>query len=101
MRRVRPAGGYRGRFRRRHPAVPCRLPLLGRSGGERAGRAMSQLIEDITALYREYRAAPILVAVWCVDRPDALARIRALLEREAPVAPTSIVGQIPIYERSE
>ncbi len=54
-------------------------------------------IDALKELYRAFRSKPIVIAVWCVDRPDALWRVRELVKKDAP-ADLPIVAQVPVYD---
>lgn len=64
------------------------------------GRPQQEIsIADLLSLWRELKRAPILVAVWCVDRPDAVWRMRALADGTATTPYTSaLVEGVPVYE---
>lgn len=53
------------------------------------------MLADLQETWRRLTATPIMVAVWCVDRPDALWRIRELVKGEAP---RSFASECPVYE---
>lgn len=56
-------------------------------------------LDDLVSIIERFRALPpVLVAVWCVDRPDALWRVRAMCRTEAPTSARMFGGDVPVYE---
>jgi hypothetical protein len=66
---------------------------------EGAMTATSDMLEAYRALKAKIDANPILIAIWCVDRPDALGRIRELVQTDK-LAPTTLpfTSQVSVYE---
>lgn len=57
----------------------------------------SPTLKEFRETWRKLTAMPIMVAVWCVDRPDAFERMRTLLHESAPPA-RSFASECPVYE---
>lgn len=53
--------------------------------------------DGMRVLWKQLSATPFLVAVWCVDRPDAVDRLRALLGT-AVMPARSFGSEVPMYE---
>lgn len=59
---------------------------------------MPDVASDLLEIWRTFKAMPpIVVAVWCVDRPDALGRIRQLIETAEPPSGLPFAAQVPVY----
>lgn len=55
-------------------------------------------LEGLQEAWRRLKATPIPVAVWCVDRPDAIERIRNTFRAVEWPTMRSIVLECPVYE---
>lgn len=55
------------------------------------------MTDDLLDIVRRFQASPILVSVWCVDRPDMVQRIRDICKAPAP-ANALLAGGVPFYE---
>ncbi len=60
---------------------------------------MSETYKLIAALYEYVHDIPVVVAVWVVDQPQHLARVRELVRAfDEPVSPLGVFGRVPVKE---
>lgn len=55
------------------------------------------MIDELREIVRRFAATPIVVSVWCVDRPDLLWRIQDMCKAPAPTD-ALLTGGVPVYE---